>query len=85
MNLKITQDNLYLIIPTKISRMAELLVEDTGCDVIEAVNAIYLSETYKRLADEKTKAWHLGPVDLYSDFRRENSHPFQQLQTIASK
>ena len=72
MNLTITQDNLYLLLPAKVSRMAEMLAQDTGCDIAKAVSAIYSSETYRRLADEKTKAWHLGPVDLYADFRREN-------------
>ena len=74
MNFKVTQDNLYLFLPTKVSRMAEMLADDTGCDITDAVSAIYSSSPYKRLADEKTKAWNLGPVDLYSDFKREDCH-----------
>ena len=31
----------------------------------------YESDMYKRLEDEKTKTWHLGPVALYEEFIEE--------------
>ena len=68
MNLDITQDNLYLILPSKVSRMAEMLAEDSGKNIVQAVKDIYHSEVYKRLEQESTKEWHLGPVDLYQEF-----------------
>lgn len=71
MNLNISQDNVHLLIPAKISRMAVMMIEDTGCSVVYAIDAIYKSEVYRKLADESTKYWHLGPVDLYNDFKRE--------------
>lgn len=37
----------------------------------EAINRIYHSELYKKLSPESTKYWHLGPVDLYEELRRE--------------
>ena len=67
MNLDITQDNLYLILPSKISRMAEMLATDSGKSIVQAVKEIYSSSVYKRLEQEKTKQWHLGPVALYQE------------------
>ena len=68
MNLDITQDNLYLILPSKVSRMAEMLAEDSGRSIVQGVKDIYHSEVYKRLEQESTKQWHLGPVALYQEF-----------------
>ena len=68
MNLDITQDNLYLILPSKVSRMAEMLAEDSGKSIVQAVKDIYHSEVYKRLEQDSTKQWHLGPVALYQEF-----------------
>ena len=67
MNLDITQDNLYLILPSKVSRVAEMLAEDSGRSIVQAVKDIYLSDVYKRLEQESTKQWHLGPVALYQE------------------
>lgn len=67
----ITQDNLYLILPSKVCRVADLLSDNMGLSPIEAVKRIYASDTYRRLSVEETKMWHLGPADLYRDLRRE--------------
>lgn len=69
MNLTVTQDNLYLFLPSKVSWMAEMLAEDENIDIVEAVSKIYTSEVYRRLENEETKLWHLGPVDLYRECR----------------
>ena len=67
MNLTVTQDNLYLFLPSNVSWMAEMLAEDENIDIVEAVSKIYNSDVYKRLENEETKLWHLGPVDLYRE------------------
>ena len=48
MNLDITQDNLYLILPSKVSRMAEMLADDNDISIIDAVKQVYASEVYQR-------------------------------------
>lgn len=68
MNLEINQDNLHLLLPSKVSLMAEMLVEERGGSIVDAIKDIYLSETYERLENEETKMWHLGPVALYQDY-----------------
>ena len=40
----ITQDNLYLLLPSKVSWLAGMLSEDTGAGVVEAVRRIYNSD-----------------------------------------
>ncbi len=71
MNTKITQDNLYLLLPCKIGWLASWLSEDRGISIPEAINRIYHSQLYKKLATESTKYWHLGPVDLYNELSTE--------------
>lgn len=66
MNLNITQDNLYLLIPGKVTTLAQFYAEDHGCTMLEALRKVYSSPLYTRLVDEESKLWHLGAVDLYS-------------------
>ena len=49
----------------------ELLMEDRHIGISDAIKIIYQSNTYKRLEDESTKQWHLGPVALYYDLTEE--------------
>ena len=65
MNMTVTQENLYLFLPSKTSRLAEFLSEDKGISIVEALKTIYNSDIYSRLEIENTKMWHLGPVALY--------------------
>ena len=60
----INQSNLYLLLPSKICWMANMLSEEKGISITEAIKEIYSSNTYKRLETEKTKLWHWGPVAL---------------------
>ncbi len=69
MNLNVTQDNLYLFLPSKVSWMAEMLSEEKKVSIVDAVKDVYLSDTYSRLEKETTKLWHLGPVALYEEMK----------------
>lgn len=60
----ITKDNLYLILPYKVSQLAVLYARRYGVGMLEAIKAIYGSNTYKELEREETKLWHHGPVAL---------------------
>ncbi|MBQ2097593.1 MAG: hypothetical protein II480_05420 [Bacteroidales bacterium] len=64
MNLTVTQDNLYLFLPSKTSRLADILAEERGIDIVEAIKSVYNSDIYRQLEIEDTKLWHLGPVAL---------------------
>ena len=68
---QITQDNLYFLIPSKVSRLADMLTEDTGMGVIDSIRRIYRSDMYRRLEREDTKLWHAGPVALYEELQEE--------------
>ena len=69
--LEVTQSNLHLLLPSKVSRIANMLAEDNGISIVDAMKLLYSSELYARLENESTKAWHLGPVALYQDFKAE--------------
>ena len=71
MNLTITQENVHLRLPSKLSWMANMLAEDRGISIVEAMKLLYASDVYSRLEQESTKTWHLGPVALYQDFKSE--------------
>lgn len=71
MNLNITQQNVHLLLPSKLSWMANMLAEDNGISIVEAMKLLYSSDVYTRLEKEATKAWHLGPVALYEEYRSE--------------
>ena len=74
MNLNVTQDNLYLLLPSKVSWMAEMLSEENNVCIADAVKDVYLSSTYNRLEKETTKLWHLGPVALYEEMKDATSN-----------
>lgn len=69
MNLTVTQDNLYLFLPSKTSRLAEIISEDNGVNIVNALKMVYNSDTYIRLENESSKLWHLGPVALYEIYQ----------------
>ena len=69
---KITSKNLYLLLPGKVSKMAVMYASDFGLSIMEALNLIYQSSTYKQLEDEETKLWHYGPVALYQLFLEQH-------------
>ena len=71
MRTKITQDNLYQLLPCKIGWLAPWLAEDEDISLSEAIFRIYRSQLYKKLATASTNYWHLGPVDLYKELKAE--------------
>ena len=64
---EINQGNLYLLLPSKVSWLASMLVEYKGLSIVEAIKKVYASNLYKKLKIESTKIWQLGPVDLYEE------------------
>lgn len=65
---KITSKNIYLLLPSKVSKVAVMYAADHGLTIPEALNRFYQSATYRDLEDESTKLWHYGPVALYQMF-----------------
>ncbi|MBP5724993.1 MAG: hypothetical protein IKO90_02280 [Bacteroidales bacterium] len=65
MNLRVTQENLYLLLPSKVAWIADMMQDDTKTSTVEVLKKIYSSDTYRQLEKESTKLWHLGPIALY--------------------
>ena len=72
MNLSINQSNLYLLLPSKMGWLASMLAEDENISIVDAIKKLYSSNMYKKLEDESSKTWHLGPITLYEDFIEEH-------------
>ena len=70
---EINQENLYLLLPSKVSCLASMLVEYKDISIVDAIKKIYASKLYKKLKVENTKMWHLGPVALYQELEAELS------------
>ena len=60
----INQDNLYLLLPSKVCWMADMLTDEKDISITEAIKEIYSSSVYQQLETEATKLWHWGPVAL---------------------
>ena len=68
---EINQGNLHLLLPSKISWLASMLVEYKNMNITDAIKTLYGSKLYKKLKVESTKMWHLGPVALYQELETE--------------
>lgn len=68
----ITSDNLYKILPFKVSQLAMLYAKQSGASAVDAILTIYKSNTYKMLSNEQTKMWHWGPVALFEYFNEHH-------------
>lgn len=44
----VNQKNLYLLLPSKISWLADMLVENKGYSVVDAIKKIYSSNLYQK-------------------------------------
>lgn len=71
MNRKITNKNLHLLLPGKVTLFAKIYTEEKGGTLFNAVRTFYRSNTYKELEREETKLWHYGPVALYKEFKEQ--------------
>lgn len=66
--IKITQDNVHLLLPSKVAQLAGRLIQNGEAPDIEtAISIVYSSPVYEKLEQEKTKYWWLGINALYSD------------------
>ena len=57
MNREITDKNLYLLLPSKVSLFVQLYIKEHGGSIIDAIRQFYHSNTYKALEKENTKLW----------------------------
>lgn len=71
MSVEIGQGNLYLLIPSKVSWVADFIAVNKHTSIADAVRMFYCSNTYRKLEDETTKMWHLGPVAIYEELMEE--------------
>lgn len=68
---KITQKNVRIFIPYKVSRISVQIAKDEKLPIAKAVAKFYQSNTAKLLEDESSKLWHDGWVALYDFYKSE--------------
>lgn len=70
-SVKITQQNIRLLLPAKIAATVGLIAKDFQCSQQEALMSFYQSQTYTSLEQEETKFWWMSPLQLYREYRYE--------------
>ncbi len=66
--IKINQENVYLLLPNKVAQLANRLIENgLACDEVSAIRMVYKSSVYTKLEIERTKYWWLGVNALYEE------------------
>lgn len=65
---KITQDNVHILLPSKIAQLADRLLKNGKADdMATALSMVYTSPVYANLEQENTKYWWQGTGSLYYD------------------
>ena len=73
MNVEITNENLYLLLPGKAALVSGIYQGLHGGTALDALRRFYYSDLYRQLEKEETKLWHLGPVALYEEMEERKS------------
>jgi len=60
----VNQENLRVLLPSKIALTLEEVARVKGTDPSEEVVALYASDVYRKLENEATKFWHFSPCEL---------------------
>lgn len=60
----VTQENLRVLLPSKIALAVEEIAKIKGTDPVEELPGFYASAVYRKLENEKTKYWWFSPVEL---------------------
>lgn len=63
---KIDKNNVYLLLPGKVARVASILAKSRKLTPLEALTTVYRSPIYRKLEQEETKLWHFSPEQLYA-------------------
>ena len=67
----ITQENVRIFIPYKVSKIFNEICLQKHLTATEAVLKFYKTKLSRLLSEENTKRWHLGWVALYDMYKEE--------------
>lgn len=68
---KITQDNVHIFIPLKVSKVTEMIAQKYNITWQEAFVDFYNSKVYNILEKEDTKLWYEGPSYIFRAYNME--------------
>lgn len=68
---EITQKNVRIFIPYKVSKICKEICQQEHLTATEAILKFYKSKLGGLLGKEDTKLWHLGWVALYDMYKEE--------------
>ena len=70
---QITQENVRLFIPYKVSKICNYICENEHISARQAISRFYKTRTAKLLGEESSKLWQLGWVALYEMYEEEKN------------
>ncbi|MGL5085883.1 MAG: hypothetical protein ACRC68_09250 [Clostridium sp.] len=70
---KVTQENVHIFIPLKVSKVVEKEVDNKAIDKKEALINFYNSKVYDILENEETKLWYESANYLFMGWQLEQS------------
>ncbi len=68
---EITQENVRIFIPYKVSKVCAQICKDENISVVKAIAKFYRSRVALLLQQEETKLWHDGWTSIYSMYKQE--------------
>lgn len=70
---EITQKNVHMFIPYKVSKICAEICKDENISAKNAVQKFYKTKLSRRLGQEDSKLWHCGWVTLYEMYLEEQN------------
>lgn len=70
---EITQKNVHIFIPYKVSKICDYICRKEHLLPVQAVAKFYKTKTARLLGQEESKLWNLGWVALYEMYAEEQN------------
>ncbi len=70
---EITQKNVHIFIPYKVSKICDYICRNEHLSPVQAVAKFYRTNTARLLGQEDSKLWNLGWVALYEMYAEEQN------------
>ncbi len=70
---EITQKNVHIFIPYKVSKICAEICKKEHVSALQAIVRFYKSKVARLLGEEDTKLWQLGWVALYEMYEEEQN------------
>lgn len=75
---EVTQENVHILIPYKVSKICSQIASERQIPLTRAIADFYKSNTARLLEDEGSKLWQEGWVGLYDLYMEEKGDGYDK-------